>query len=410
MRKFQARVEINARHVSNSDLTNALRNAIAEHDPGRIVVTDGSMAVRNWSVFPSRGNLLAFSTPKVEARLENLTVMRRTINRLRTQIAGRNACNRECGFYVQVDVSDLGPAQLRNVVRLFWEYENAIFQIHPVSRSQNTQCRGLREFLEAEALATVNPHAETGGALFALTNAVSAAALQGYNVIEFRHASGTLQGEKFVQWVKVCLAMVEIAASTEFEAAPAQRDTVADLARLIGSSRFGAIGIDWLEAQKARLGTWIAERGAELAPAWAPELARRAELAARVGDGVITNTHPLFEDWRREIEGAHSGGSRGFADWLAEVCGDPLGRNHGGPAVPGLERGACRRIAEDALGRLATQFPGIRRQATLDSHARAGRNCTCSIFYANGGAPALARHLDDVEADELRPAFDDGEE
>jgi hypothetical protein len=125
--------------------------------------------------------------------------------------------NRTCGLHVHVDASGLTGDWVRNIVKRYSKFESNIDNFMPVSRRARNNQRycdsviNMVEYLESGSpsrwnspdIATVCSAATNRFYKINLTSYVR------YNTIEFRHHSGSVNGNKITNWVNFVLAFVE---------------------------------------------------------------------------------------------------------------------------------------------------------------------------------------------------------
>jgi hypothetical protein len=121
--------------------------------------------------------------------------------------------NTSTGFHVHVGAGDQADnaAFFKNVLKLYGRFETALDAIHPASRraSTNSYCKSVR------SLATRVDTASTTAEIFRLANdryhKVNLAAFAKHRTVEFRQHAGTVDGNKAVNWITLCLRIVAAA-------------------------------------------------------------------------------------------------------------------------------------------------------------------------------------------------------
>lgn len=121
--------------------------------------------------------------------------------------------NTSTGFHVHVGAADQAnnAAFFKNVLKLYGRFESALDAIHPASRraSNNSYCKSI------VALASRVDSARTTGDVFRLAgdryHKVNLAAFAKHRTVEFRQHAGTVDGNKAVNWIMVCLRIVAAA-------------------------------------------------------------------------------------------------------------------------------------------------------------------------------------------------------
>lgn len=144
-------------------------------------------------------------------------------------LAGAGAsANRTCGLHVHVGASDLSGKEILNIARRYNTHEAAIDRVMPVSRrgNNNSYCASvsniMRRVNELDAQTTVNPHDIC--VRFDRYHKVNLYAFMVHGTIEFRQHSGTVNGDKIVNWIMFCVNFVEesrLAAAVQTVTAPA---------------------------------------------------------------------------------------------------------------------------------------------------------------------------------------------
>lgn len=121
--------------------------------------------------------------------------------------------NQSCGLHVHVDCDGLTSADLKNLLLRYLDNETAIDNLMPRARrgSSNTYCRpmsqiGRDRIRNAEGTTVREFVSHLVSDRFFKLNVL---AYLRHGTVEFRHHSGSTNGEKIVNWIKFCLNFVE---------------------------------------------------------------------------------------------------------------------------------------------------------------------------------------------------------
>jgi hypothetical protein len=131
--------------------------------------------------------------------------------------------NNSCGLHVHVDGRALTVSQLANVCKMWLKYETCFDQVLPESRRNNVYCRSIKSKFQtlAEGFDKLTK-CTTVAALTGVMNGDGAYRTSRYHklnlesmtrhgTVEFRQHSGTVDGEKIVNWVKLVTNFVQVA-------------------------------------------------------------------------------------------------------------------------------------------------------------------------------------------------------
>lgn len=130
--------------------------------------------------------------------------------------------NKKCGLHVHVGVGHPGIKFFKNLVKLYALYEPVIDSMLPASRraSNTTFCKSITptKLTAIDAAPdfaylrnSVNPGLGNGARYYKL----NLSAFTRHRTVEFRHHSGTLDGNKVRKWTLLCLRMVAAAMNPE---------------------------------------------------------------------------------------------------------------------------------------------------------------------------------------------------
>jgi hypothetical protein len=117
--------------------------------------------------------------------------------------------NASCGFHVHVDARDITKQELVNLVCFMKRFEPIIYKLCPPSRAGNQYCRPVS--IPDSDISIMRSNALPLGAWRGLDR------YRGFNIqsffkhgsIEFRYHSGTLNPEKIISWVLLCVSIIE---------------------------------------------------------------------------------------------------------------------------------------------------------------------------------------------------------
>ena len=142
--------------------------------------------------------------------------------------------NKKCGLHVHVGASDWQLPAFKNLIKLYSSAEKAIDSFVAPSRreSNNTYCKALRvnrSYLDSAT--TMDSIAVAIGQTAGASRArhpgryckVNVQSFWQHGTVEFRHHQGTVDGQKTVYWVKLCLRMAAAAHDGSWDA-PALED------------------------------------------------------------------------------------------------------------------------------------------------------------------------------------------
>lgn len=137
--------------------------------------------------------------------------------------------NKTCGLHVHVDASGLTGPWVRSIYTRYAKFEGTIDTFMPMSRRDNNNSRYIRSLVPEMNYITENSNWFSNS--IADVCAVASNRYQKVNLvsysrtktIEFRHHSGSVNGNKVTNWVKFVLAFVE--ASNPSLLAPAVNET-----------------------------------------------------------------------------------------------------------------------------------------------------------------------------------------
>lgn len=122
--------------------------------------------------------------------------------------------NRSCGLHVHIDMTSANVQTFKKLTDLYIQYEIVIDSLQPQSRraNNNTYCQSVKDTRKAalQSASSVQAIAQAinRGSRYAKLNVTS---YWKHGTVEFRQHSGTTSATKIIQWVQLCLRMVEAA-------------------------------------------------------------------------------------------------------------------------------------------------------------------------------------------------------
>lgn len=131
--------------------------------------------------------------------------------------------NAKCGLHVHVNAGDLSGKSILNVAKFINVFDDVIFSLMPPNRRKNRYCKkyiapilpyDARRLPQAEQLKIIGTMSSSE-ILNVFKNrsdryyGFNTASLDRHHTLEFRYHSGTIDSKKIINWVKVCLAIVD---------------------------------------------------------------------------------------------------------------------------------------------------------------------------------------------------------
>jgi hypothetical protein len=107
-------------------------------------------------------------------------------------VAPTGRVNRSCGFHVHVEARDLNDVQLRRLEASFARWQEVLMSYVSASRRRNRYCAPISSRRDRYSALNLVPFATKG-------------------TVEFRLHQGTLNANKILAFVKLCIYMVELA-------------------------------------------------------------------------------------------------------------------------------------------------------------------------------------------------------
>lgn len=177
------------------------------------VVPDGSLGYRGAEIVSPPLHSDSAGLAQVETVMRTLTALGCTVDV-------------KCGMHVHIDAEGYGFKNLRNIAKCFVKFENFFDNIMPTSRRANNnryiQSNRAKwgDYSDRSANSAMNAF-DRAGNFAELYNANQAGSryyklnlepIGRYNTVEFRQHSGSLDGAKATNWVRLLIAFVEQAA------------------------------------------------------------------------------------------------------------------------------------------------------------------------------------------------------
>jgi hypothetical protein len=178
------------------------------------IKTDSSVSGR---VDGSWGEGLELVTPVLRGTedLKNLIHVLDAINSIAIHV------NRTCGLHVHIGVDDWKVSNFRNLVKRYAKFESALDSIQPVSRRRDNGSYCQSNFTEFDSTNLKSIFKDIDSRKRRISNStffnrnryvkLNLDSFAKHTTVEFRHHAGTTNTDKIVNWLKVCMAMVECA-------------------------------------------------------------------------------------------------------------------------------------------------------------------------------------------------------
>lgn len=152
------------------------------------------------------GNEIVSPVLQGEEGLEELKLVVKVIK----EVGGK--VDKTCGIHVHHDASDLDLNGIKNVARLYTKYELIFDSLVPESRRKNNNryCRSLTAS-ELHSIETVQDLWDIfqGEHIISRYRKLNVQSLFKHQTIEFRQHSGSLNGNKIANWIKLTQRVVE---------------------------------------------------------------------------------------------------------------------------------------------------------------------------------------------------------
>ena len=141
--------------------------------------------------------------------------------------------NKSCGLHVHVGAQNGSATQHKNLAKMFIKYEHHFDALCPESRRTNQYCKSNREFAAAGAARTYEAQVSAVFAKLDGLRSISAIAtvmnggydqrnhythnryfklnfqsMASHGTVEFRQQAGTVEAQKAVSWIRLCVGLV----------------------------------------------------------------------------------------------------------------------------------------------------------------------------------------------------------
>lgn len=220
-RKFG--IEIEAHNVAQRDVAAALnavgiRCAVEGYNHN---TTNHWKIVNDCSIQGSQGFELVSPILQGENGLMQVAIVGDTLERLGAKV------NTSCGLHVHIDGRDLTVNSMSRICKMWLKYETCFDSIVPASRRNNRFALGIRsKFATLEAAFAKLATATSIQGLTRIMNSdnfggssryhkLNLESMVRHGTVEFRQHSGTVNGLKMVNWVKLVGGFVESAVNAK---------------------------------------------------------------------------------------------------------------------------------------------------------------------------------------------------
>jgi hypothetical protein len=262
MRKFGLELEYSNRNLTNDVLTAALRESVETHDPSHRVSTQETF--RHWTVKGDSSCGHEITSPALISEPENFNRLKNVVDTLRTKIRGQRAVNRSCGLHVHFEISEFTNDQIKNLLKIFYAFEEALLKLNPPSRTNNSYCRTFhQQNSNPDWINTFDPDQTDYNRTYFVFDHFTGLNLGRFlnrGTIEIRYGASTLRGVKVINWTKLLLTLVEL--SKQNVTIPNRTVNITDLIAFINAHN---TNIEWLDQHKRRITRWMGNRVQELA-------------------------------------------------------------------------------------------------------------------------------------------------
>lgn len=239
-------------------LKSALIESVTEHDQESKVIINRE-TFRFWTFKGDSHTGYEITSPALISNAENLAKVYNVIDGIRHRTIGHNISRKNYGFHVHLDISEFNQTQIRNLIKIFYEFEPNLIRLQPPSRNNNPYCVPLRSS-DPEWINRFDPETtpyNQCGYIFDHFTALNFNKFNSKGTIEIRYASSTSRGKKVTNWINLLLILTEI--SKNLNQSPL--NTHNNIQEFINQY---STNLDWLESSKERVLNWITERTTEL--------------------------------------------------------------------------------------------------------------------------------------------------
>jgi len=199
------------------------------------VVSDGSIS----------GNGIEFVSPILRGQ-DGLEQVRKITNALVTIGA---TVNQSCGFHVHVGARGETTEFFKALIKLYGKFETALDGVMPLSRrgDRNRYCASVIQF-NTPAIDEANSIQQVIRAIPSRYYKLNLQAFAKHGTVEFRQHAGTVDADKAINWITVCLRLVLAAKQGKTGAGPR---IASDFSRLDAKARAVAEAISRPEGATA---------------------------------------------------------------------------------------------------------------------------------------------------------------
>jgi len=125
--------------------------------------------------------------------------------------------NRSCGFHVHVDARGAELGTIKNIVKFFYKFEPQFDKVVSDSRRNNRFCQSNRVYFrdtndcfnQVDQCRTI--YELRGLFRWNRYHKLNLESLERHGTVEFRQHQGTIDADKMIAWVKLCVGVVETA-------------------------------------------------------------------------------------------------------------------------------------------------------------------------------------------------------
>jgi len=165
----------------------------------------GSESADHWNLKDEHTGL-EFTSPALASSPDNFRKIGDVIDNIRRRFREENVrCVVEsgCGFHVHIQVDDLRPRQLRNMMRMFIHFERALLSLQPQYRSRANHVTLLRR-----QNAEISNNTNVIENFFNHSTAVNFGRFNQRSTIEIRWGSSTTRRRNVIGWIQLLVFMV----------------------------------------------------------------------------------------------------------------------------------------------------------------------------------------------------------
>lgn len=261
-RRFGVELEYSLERVTLDQLEQSLKTAVQTHHSEKTVSRCENP--RTWTIKTEHCGA-EITTPILEASEVSMNMLKDVVDSIRRSHRGRNLVRRNCGLHVHIDVHDFTAFNIKNLIKIFYNFEDVLLKLQPPSRTGNEYCRKINNdnpsWIDSFDADSDHYYDSENEIVFSHSSGLN---LQGINEtgdIEVRYGAGTSRGVKVMGWVRLLLALVDIAKGLDTPIICNKTNRVEDLTSFIASF---TLSEPWLENQKQRCITWTANRANEI--------------------------------------------------------------------------------------------------------------------------------------------------